>query len=275
MLDNDPNSSLSLNSSTFNNKVVEALMDGQLRNFLHSMIKEDEAILDNQIEYHSISKIINTIDQNTIEEGERCCNILRENGIDVFNLSLAIPNRILHIVKMSIPDNQVQKTLSLLESLSYYPSAIISDIKRINSLSLFRNDDSEFRILLVIVRSKFNKILNRVSNKLNLRSSMGVNSLGPHLTTSKGILREVLNSIVIKPNEVFVDIGCGSGAVLSSIYKKYKCKCIGYELDPNLVSIATNRIKNEGHSNYISIRQEDATQVSLDDADLLLSLIHI
>ena len=70
MLYNDPNSSLSLNSSTFNNKVVEALMDGQLRNFLHSMIKEDEAILDNQIEYHSISKIINTIDQNTIEEGE-------------------------------------------------------------------------------------------------------------------------------------------------------------------------------------------------------------
>ena len=54
----------------------------------------------------------------------------------------------------------------------------------------------------------------------------------------------VLNNIHFAEDDVFVDVGCGFGKVLSLLHSRCNIKIIGVEIDPIIADIARIRVKN-------------------------------
>ena len=55
-------------------------------------------------------------------------------------------------------------------------------------------------------------------------------------------LRRVFHAVPLRPDDVFVDVGCGEGRVLTYLYSKgFRGKAIGIELDEDVAKTASQR----------------------------------
>lgn len=64
-------------------------------------------------------------------------------------------------------------------------------------------------------------------------------------STDYRLLKTVFNSVKLNPDDVFVDVGCGEGRVLSYLLlcKKFKGKLIGVEIDEHIASFTAKRFQ--------------------------------
>lgn len=92
----------------------------------------------------------------------------------------------------------------------------------------------------------------RLDKKIGKKDLSGVipskfENMGAYGTQSSdyNLLKQMLKQVQLDENDVFVDIGCGQGRVLSYLLmKKYKCKLIGIELDTEVADFAKERLKD-------------------------------
>lgn len=68
----------------------------------------------------------------------------------------------------------------------------------------------------------------------------------PYLPTRKVQAQQALDMLKLKKGEVFVDLGCGDGAVLVEAAKK-GLVCYGYELNPLVFAVAWLRTRRYRH----------------------------
>ena len=78
----------------------------------------------------------------------------------------------------------------------------------------------------------------------------------------------LLSLIEIKPNQDFLEIGCGSGPVSKHISKKYKLKVVGTDVDNDQIKLAKE------NSEDITFMVADATNLPFEDRsfDIVLSI---
>lgn len=55
----------------------------------------------------------------------------------------------------------------------------------------------------------------------------------------------ILNSLVINYNTRLIDLGCGTGQTLTYIYKTYRCKPTGVDINRQMLQKAVQRFRNE------------------------------
>ncbi len=70
--------------------------------------------------------------------------------------------------------------------------------------------------------------------------------IGAYATESTNYiwLKKLFSSYPLKPDDVFIDVGCGEGRVLTYLYlKKFRNKMTGIELDEEIAQIAKQRTK--------------------------------
>lgn len=75
----------------------------------------------------------------------------------------------------------------------------------------------------------------------------------PYLPSPASVIRAALNMVVIKPHEVFADLGCGDGAVLIEAAKKFGVFCVGFEVNPALAILAHKKAENHGVKHLVNI----------------------
>lgn len=59
----------------------------------------------------------------------------------------------------------------------------------------------------------------------------------PWIPISSEELERLGKLLKLKPSDTFYELGCGDGRVVRYIAKKYKCRCVGVELNPFLYLI--------------------------------------
>lgn len=62
--------------------------------------------------------------------------------------------------------------------------------------------------------------------------SLIFNFFSPFYTTPKKIVKEIVKNFKLKPEDTFIDLGCGDGRVMFEVYRQYKCNVEGYEINP-------------------------------------------
>jgi len=77
-------------------------------------------------------------------------------------------------------------------------------------------------------------------------NTMFVNNLGDNLILGR-------LSSMCRPDNVFLDLCCGSGRVLAFPLKQ-GVKAVGIDNDPEILAVAHNYLQNMGHSNYELIK---------------------
>src|SRR3977135_1491718 len=70
-------------------------------------------------------------------------------------------------------------------------------------------------------------------------------------------LDHILNKLMLKPGERFLDIGCGWGALILRAAKKYGAQATGLTLSRNQFEYAAKRIREEGLEGRCEVRLQD------------------
>ncbi len=84
---------------------------------------------------------------------------------------------------------------------------------------------------------------------------------------SAGIrVRTFIEKVPMRAGELLVDVGCGDGRVLRQARKRYRVRCLGFEVNPLIVIIAKLSVLGR---RGVTIRWRNFWKVNLAGADIL------
>ena len=87
--------------------------------------------------------------------------------------------------------------------------------------------------------------------------------------TPQDIVEKMLTLANVKKTDVVYDLGCGDGRIVGTAAKKYGCKAVGVDLDPECVKCAREKVEKEMVGKLVSIEQKDLFTVDLSQADVV------
>jgi cyclopropane fatty-acyl-phospholipid synthase-like methyltransferase len=79
----------------------------------------------------------------------------------------------------------------------------------------------------------------------------------------------MLEMAEIKPGDLVYDLGCGDGRILIAAAKKYGVKGVGIEIDPKVVQLARENIKNNMVENLVTVKEGDIFESDFSDATVV------
>jgi predicted O-methyltransferase YrrM len=79
----------------------------------------------------------------------------------------------------------------------------------------------------------------------------------------------LLDLVAPKPGELLVDLGCGDGRIVVAAAERYGCRGLGYDIDPQRVEEARERIAAAGLADRVRVEQRDLFTVDLSGADIV------
>jgi SAM-dependent methyltransferase len=93
--------------------------------------------------------------------------------------------------------------------------------------------------------------------------------LAPFDPTPYEVVDRMLALAGITAGDLLYDLGSGDGRVLIAAAKKYRIKAVGFEVDPGLVKLARENIKQENLEQLVEVRQQDFMTADLSSASIV------
>jgi SAM-dependent methyltransferase len=93
--------------------------------------------------------------------------------------------------------------------------------------------------------------------------------LAPFDPTPHEVVDRMLALGGIKPGDLLYDLGSGDGRVLIAAAKNYRIKAVGFEVDPGLVKLARENIKQENLDPLVEVRHQDFMPADLSSASIV------
>src|SRR5688572_796688 len=93
--------------------------------------------------------------------------------------------------------------------------------------------------------------------------------LAPFDPTPYEVVDRLLALAGIKASDHLYDLGSGDGRVLIAAAKKYRIKAVGFEVDPGLVKLARENIKQENLEQLVEVRHQDFMTADLSSASIV------
>lgn len=93
--------------------------------------------------------------------------------------------------------------------------------------------------------------------------------LAPFDPTPSEVVDRMLALGSIKTGDLLYDLGSGDGRVLIAAAKKYRIKALGFEVDPGLVKLAREKIKQENLEQLVEVRHQDFMTADLSSASVV------
>ncbi len=92
----------------------------------------------------------------------------------------------------------------------------------------------------------------------------------PFVPSPKGRIERLFQLVELTADDVLVDLGCGDGRVLHAAASQVGCRCIGVELDQQLLSKAESQASALGISHKCAWLLQDCRSVELQDATVIV-----
>ena len=93
--------------------------------------------------------------------------------------------------------------------------------------------------------------------------------LGGFLPTPEPVVEKLLELAAPRPGDVLYDLGCGDGRVVVAAAKRYGIRCVGVDLDSQLLAGAKERARREGVEHLVRLIRQDAKTVDVSEATIL------
>ena len=87
--------------------------------------------------------------------------------------------------------------------------------------------------------------------------------------TPQDIVEEMLTLAKVKKTDLVYDLGCGDGRIVVTAAKKFGCRAIGVDLDPDCINLAREKVKRAKVGDLVTIEQTDLFTVDLSHADVV------
>jgi ribosomal protein L11 methylase PrmA len=73
----------------------------------------------------------------------------------------------------------------------------------------------------------------------------------------------------VKKGDVVYDLGCGDGRIVVTAAKKYGCKAVGFDIDPERIKESRENVKKNKVEDLVQIRQKDIFTLDLSKANVV------
>ena len=93
--------------------------------------------------------------------------------------------------------------------------------------------------------------------------------LAPFDPTPQEVVERMLALAGVKEGDVVYDLGAGDGRIAIAVAKKYGVRAVGFEIEPGLVKLARERVRDEGLEDLVEIRQQDFRTADLSQATVV------
>jgi cyclopropane fatty-acyl-phospholipid synthase-like methyltransferase len=87
--------------------------------------------------------------------------------------------------------------------------------------------------------------------------------------TPPEVVDKMLELAQVKKDDLLYDLGCGDGRIVVSAAKKYGCKAVGYDIDPNRVRESRKNVEENKVGNLVKIEQADVFTLDLSDVNVV------
>jgi SAM-dependent methyltransferase len=87
--------------------------------------------------------------------------------------------------------------------------------------------------------------------------------------TPQEVVEKLLELAGTSKNDLVYDLGSGDGRIVIAAAKKYGCKAVGYEIDPELVRLSRQEVQKGQLQNLVRIEQKDMFTIDLSSADVI------
>jgi predicted RNA methylase len=90
-----------------------------------------------------------------------------------------------------------------------------------------------------------------------------------YVPTPNDVTAKMLEMAGVKQSDLLYDLGCGDGRIVVTAAKKFGCKAVGYEIDPQRVIEARDNVKKRKVEHLAKIEQKDIFTLDLSAASVL------
>jgi len=103
----------------------------------------------------------------------------------------------------------------------------------------------------------------------SMRGSRPRKDLGGFLPTPEPVVEKLLELAEPREGDVLYDLGCGDGRVVIAAAKRYGIRCVGVDLDPQLLARARERARREGVEHLVRLIRQDAKSANVSKATIV------
>ncbi|MFB0553966.1 MAG: methyltransferase domain-containing protein, partial [Phycisphaerae bacterium] len=77
------------------------------------------------------------------------------------------------------------------------------------------------------------------------------------IATPQDVVEQMLELAEVKKDDLLYDLGCGDGRILVTAAKRYGCKAVGYDIDPDRVKESIENVEKNEVGHLVTIEQKD------------------
>jgi tRNA A58 N-methylase Trm61 len=91
-----------------------------------------------------------------------------------------------------------------------------------------------------------------------------------YVGTPYDVIDAMLDTASIGRSEVVYDLGCGDGRIIVAAAKRFGCRGVGYDIDPQRIKESHENVRKEKVGELVEIKQEDIFELDLSKADVIM-----
>ena len=91
----------------------------------------------------------------------------------------------------------------------------------------------------------------------------------PFITTPQDVVEKMLELAAVSEDDLLYDLGCGDGRIVVAAAKRYGCRAVGYDIEPDRVEQSRENVKNSGVEHLVTIEQADILTLDLSAANAI------
>ncbi len=89
------------------------------------------------------------------------------------------------------------------------------------------------------------------------------------IPTPQDVVEKMLELAEAKKADLVYDLGCGDGRIVVTAAKRYGCKAVGYDIDPQRVKESLENVANNNVGHLVRIEQKNIFTLDLSKADVI------
>jgi hypothetical protein len=90
-----------------------------------------------------------------------------------------------------------------------------------------------------------------------------------YVPTPQNVVDKMLEMAQVKKSDLLYDLGCGDGRIVVTAAKKYGCRCVGYDIDPQRIKESLENVEKNNVGDLVRIEQEDIFTLDLSKANVI------
>jgi endoglucanase len=83
------------------------------------------------------------------------------------------------------------------------------------------------------------------------------------------VVDKMLELAQVTKDDLVYDLGCGDGRIVVEAAKRYGCRCVGYDIDPQRVKEARENVEQNNVGDLVRIEHQDVFTLDLSDASVI------